>query len=102
MPDYYKRELPQLQLSIERATEDVPNDGRFYLVRQGKIIADFPTEKSALKEYSKILEEIGFQPQEIKGKKMTPSEEWLESYFYAKEMYWGESHKYTEKGGPGR
>jgi len=102
MSDYYKRELPQLQLSIERDTENVPNDGRFYLVRRGKIIADFSTEKSALKKYREILEEVRFQPQEIETKKMRPSEQWLESYFYAKEMYWGESHKYTEKGGPGR
>ena len=102
MSDYYKRELPQLQLSIERHTKHVPNDGRFYVVRRGKIIADFPTEKSALKKYREILEEVGFEPQEIETKKMTPSEKRLESYFYAKEMYWAESHKHTEKGGPGR
>lgn len=102
MSDYYKRELPQLDLSVERDTENVPNDGCFYLLRRGKIIADFPTEKSALKKYREILEEVGFQPQEVETKKLTPSERWLEDYFYAKEMYWAESHKYTEKGGPGR
>jgi len=102
MSDYYKRELPQLELSIECATNNVPNDDRFYLLRRGKIIADFSTEKAALKKYKEILDEVGFQPQEIETKKMTPSEERLESYFYAKEMYWAESHKYRETGGPGR
>lgn len=102
MSDYYKRELPQLELSVERATKNVPNDGRFYLVRRGRIIADFATEKSALKRYREILEEVGFERPEIEAAKVTPSEEWLESYFYAKEIYWAESHKYTEKGGPGR
>jgi len=102
MSDYYKRELPQLELSIERATEDVPSDGRFYLVRRGKIVADFPSEKSALEKYREILEEVGFQPYEIETKRMTPSQERLESYFHAKEMYWAESHKHREKGGPGR
>ena len=102
MSDYYKRQLSQLEVSVERATENVPNDGRFYLLRRGKIIADFPSEKSALKKYREILEEVGFQPREVEADKRTPSEEWLESYFYAKEMYWAQSHKYTEKGGPGR
>lgn len=102
MSDYYKRELTEVGLSIERATENVPNDGRFYLVWRGKIIGDFSTEKLALRRYKEILAEVGFKPQEIKEEQITPSQERLEQYFYAKEVYWTESHKFREKGGPGR
>ena len=102
MSDYYKRELPEVGLSIERATENVPNDGRFYLVWRGKIIGDFSTEKLALQRYKEILAEVGFQPKESKGERITPSQESLDQYFYAKEIYWAESHKFREKGGPGR
>lgn len=102
MSDYYKRELPRVELSIERATENVPNDGRFYLVWQSKIIGDFSTEKLALQRYKEILAEVGFEPEETKREQISPSQEWLDQYFYAKEIYWGESHKFQEKGGPGR
>lgn len=102
MSDYYKRELTEVGLSIERATENVPNDGRFYLVWRGKIIGDFSTEKLALQRYKEILAEVGFKPQETKSEQVTPSQEWLDQYLYAKEIYWAESHKFREKGGPGR
>lgn len=101
-PDYYKRELPELELSIERGTENVPSDGLFYLVRHGKITGDFPTERLALKRYKEILEEIGYQPKQAEGKLISPSQEWLDNYFYAKEIYWSDSHKHRGKGGPGR
>ena len=102
MSDYYKRELPRVELSIERATESVPNDGRFYLVWRGKIIGDFSSEKLALQRYKEILAEVGFEPEETKGEQVSPAQERLDQYFYAKEVYWAESHKFREKGGPGR
>lgn len=102
MSDYYKRELPKVGLSIERATENVPNDGRFYLVWHGKIIGDFSTERLALQRYKKILAEVGFEPEETEAEQVSPSQEWLDQYFYSKEIYWAESHKFQERGGPGR
>ena len=102
MSDYYKRALPEVELSIERATENVPNDGRFYLVWRGMIVNDFSTEKLAPRRYNEILNEVGFQPKETKGEHITPSQERLDQYFYAKEIYWAESHKFRGKGGPGR
>lgn len=43
----YRQVLPGLQLSIERYTPDVPDDGAWYVLREGDQIGRFRSLKSA-------------------------------------------------------
>lgn len=98
----YRRFVPGTGLSVERHTENVPHDRRFHLLKDGEIIRSFTSERKAVESLRKLLDEIGYEPPPTEEKSLSPQEEDLEQYFYAKEVYWGESHKYQEKGGKGR
>lgn len=99
---FYRRELPQIDLSVERGTDRVPNDGKFHILRDGEVLESFKLEKTAVARFREIAQEIGFSPEGSKAKPTNAFEEDLDHYFDAKELYWGESHKYADKGGPGR
>lgn len=100
--EFYRREIPAINLSLERCTGNVPNDGMFYLVHDGRTLGHYRTEREALARFREVVEEIGYQPEPQEAQPLTPAEENAEHYFYSKEMYWGESHKHREKGGPGK
>lgn len=98
----YRRFVPGTGLSVERHTENVPHDRRFHLLKDGKIIRSFTSERKAVESLRKLLDEIGYEPLPMEEKSLSPQEEDLERYFHVKEVYWGESHRYQEKGGKGR
>lgn len=99
---FYRRSVPETGLSVERHTENVPHDGRFYLLKDGEIIRGFTSESKAVESLRELLDEIGYEALPPGEKTLSAFEEDLERYFRAKEMYWGQSHKYQEKGGKGR
>lgn len=47
----FKQAMPSLQLSVERGTPDVPDDGRFHVVVAGQIRFSSPSERHALSFY---------------------------------------------------
>lgn len=98
----YRRFVPGTGLSVERHTENVPLDRRFHLLKDGEIIHSFTSERKAVESLHRLLDEIGYEPPPIEERSLSPIEEDLEQYFRAKEMYWGKSHRYQEKGGKGR
>ncbi|MFQ6127046.1 MAG: hypothetical protein ACE5R6_20920 [Candidatus Heimdallarchaeota archaeon] len=99
---FYRRFIPETGLSVERHTENVPHDRRFHLLKDGEIIGSFTSESKAVEGLHKLLDEIGYESPPSEEKPPSPFEEDLERYFYGKEVYWGESYKYQEKGGSGR
>lgn len=46
--------FPVAGISLERATENVPDDGRFHLLVNGKIIGSFRSEKQAQGCYQEL------------------------------------------------
>jgi hypothetical protein len=97
----YRHIIPQLNLSIERNTAKVPNDGRFYIVREGQIIESFRSIKKAEEKFRQLVKDSGYKPKVSPTKPRTAADEELERYLDAKELYWAESHKYRGKGGKG-
>ncbi len=89
-------------LSVERSTLNVPDDGKYYLLDEGRILAAFPSKKQAVARFRQLLKERDYRPPDFEPKKPNASELDLEEYFYAKEMYWGRSHRHAAKGGSGR
>ncbi|MFQ5827091.1 MAG: hypothetical protein ACE5IA_07015, partial [Dehalococcoidia bacterium] len=70
----YKRYIPDLDLSIEKNTESVPRDGKYYLVRNGQIEKAFGTLKKAEIEFRKALAELGYKPKTLEKQVKSPAE----------------------------
>ena len=50
----FRQSLPAANLSLERATENVPDDGRFHLLVNGGIVKSFRHERAAQAEYQAL------------------------------------------------
>jgi hypothetical protein len=60
----YRQVLPDLDLAIERFTENVPDDGRWYLLRGGEIAGRFSSLKAAQGAWREIVQRSGWKPPE--------------------------------------
>jgi hypothetical protein len=60
----YRQHLPALDLSIERFTEAVPHDGRWYLLRAGDELGSFRTLNEAKRAWADVLDQAGWKPPE--------------------------------------
>jgi hypothetical protein len=68
-----RRYVPGLDFSLERGTDLVPDDGRYYIVRNGAVIASFRSERAAVGRYKEMIAEAGGYPaQQESG--LTPEE----------------------------
>lgn len=63
--DPYKQVLPDLELSLERYTENVPADGGWYLLRAGEQIGRFRSRKEAMEAWKSALREAEWKPPEL-------------------------------------
>jgi hypothetical protein len=99
--DNYKHYIPDIKLSIERNTRDVPNDDCYYIVRDGKIIDKSRTLKKAKEVFDKMVKESGFKPKVERDGSKDLKDYALDQYFLAKEVYWAESYKHRGRGGKG-
>lgn len=63
----YRQRFPALALSLERGTEDVPDDGRYHLVVHGEVVESFPRERPATTAYEemrrRLIAETGWTPE---------------------------------------
>lgn len=96
----YVQQLPPLELSIERYTENVPGDGAWYVRRRGEIVGRFKSQKAAKAAWDEIISESGWEP----SKRELDPEEVLrrESQMRDDERfhdYWNSSHKFRVRGG---
>ena len=82
----YKQYIPDLQLSIERGTDAVPDDGRFYVLRAGKVLKGFGSLKKAQELYKGIIQESGYKPPEKERALHGDVDRYLDS----KSLYWAE------------
>ena len=96
----YRHSLPALDLSIERNTNLVPPDGKFYIVHKGTVIANFPTKKKADERFYEMVKESGYKPEPIAEKVIKEGSN--ERYLRSKDLFWAEGPKYKSKGGHGR
>jgi hypothetical protein len=97
----YRHFIPELSISIERNTARVPNDGKFYILRDGEVIDTFRIIARAEARFRQLLKESGYKPEVSPTKPRSVVDEKLERYLDAKDLYWAESYKYRAKGGKG-
>lgn len=56
--DRYRQAIPRLQLSIERGTESVPEDGCFHVVLKGTEVFASASMREAEREYRQIRDDL--------------------------------------------
>ena len=97
----YRQYIPDLNLSIERATEAVPDDRKFYVIQDGKILKGFRVLKQAQEFFKQLVKESGYKPKVAEEEQRTAAQENIDRYLESKDLYWGESYKYRGGGGRG-
>lgn len=98
----YKHYIPDLKLSIERNTKDVPNDDYYYVILDNEIIKKSKLLKKAKEVFDQIVKESGFKPKIERSRNKASRDHELDRYFLAKEIYWAESYKHRGGGKGGR
>lgn len=58
----YRQHLPDLDLSIERYTDSVPNDGAYYLLRAGEQLGRYRSLKAAQAAWKELIAASGWRP----------------------------------------
>lgn len=59
-----KQYVPGLGISLERGTDEVPNDGRYHVTRNGEVVASFRSQSAALRRYKELIAEAGGYPKQ--------------------------------------
>lgn len=95
----YRQAIPAIGLSLERYTGAVPDDGYYYVLKDGEVKGRFRTLRQAQAKYKELLAASGYQPPPLQPRKVDPSREAVERYMDELEAYWGDSHKHTHRGG---
>lgn len=101
MPESYKHFVPHAGLSIERYTDAVPKDGKYYLIRNGEITHVFKSRKLAEQRFREMLKEMDYTPEPTAAATRTQGEMHVERYLDAKDMFWATSYLHRSRGGRG-
>jgi len=96
----YRRSLPQINLSIERNTDKVPCDGKYYLFKDGVILKIYCSKAKADEHFKKIVDESGYKPPKVEPSNQT--NEALDRFLSDRIIFHAEGAKYRGKGGRGR
>jgi len=99
--ELYRQATPAIGLSLERATDRVPEDGFFYVLLKGEIKGRFRAKSKALSLYKSLLEQSGHKPQPVQAS-VDAARENVERYLDELESYWSDSHTHRKRGGKGR
>lgn len=95
----YRQTIPAISLSLERYTAAVPDDGYYYVLKDGRVEGRFRTLRQAQARYKELLAASGYQPPPVEAKEVDPAKEAVERYMDELEAYWGDSHKHARRGG---
>lgn len=101
MPSRFRYTAMGTTLTVEKCTENVPDDGRYYLLDDGQALETFSSRKKAVARFRELLKERGYQPPEWEPNEVNPFDETLRGLDVAKEVYWHYASRYRT-GGKGR
>lgn len=95
----YRQSIPDIHLSLEYCTDSVPQDGHYYVLRDGQIEGRFRTLKEAQVRYKQLVAESGHVgPGKLAKADHRPPQE-IEQFLDRLQDYWADSHKHTRRGG---
>jgi hypothetical protein len=100
----YRQYIESANLSLEQGTENVPDDGLYYVIFDGNIVFSHKSFKEAAKNFNSLkadyVQELNKNKRKVNSKELI-SKEVSYKTTYAKEQYWGSSHMFR-KGKPKR
>lgn len=102
----FRLAIPEAGLSIEQNTEHVPHDNKYYVLRDGAVVAGYQALKKAREKLQQLKDEVGFKPAaaaptpEGTGDELA-NREHIERLLDAASSYWSQSHKHRGGGGRG-
>ena len=103
MTEYYKQTIEGFDLSLERGTDTVPKDGKFYILYKKSIVFSSKSLPETRKRFKQILLELGYNPKKRKKLKDINVKNFIEkeresTFFHYYYKFWDRSHKF-KKGG---
>jgi hypothetical protein len=97
---YFRQSMPPWGVSLQRATEEVPNDGFFHLLVSGQVVGRHKTLKRGQAAYSAALHELGYTPPERPEQpRANATHEAIERHLDELQEFWAGSHKHRRRGG---
>lgn len=107
MKGYFIQSIEDINASIERNTQAVPNNDRYFIIKEGKIIYSTMSLKRAQSKFQEVVMEMGYKPRP--PKKLTPEEikkaqtqQVLHKFFKDYDNYWDNAYKFRTGGKYGR
>jgi hypothetical protein len=97
----YRQYISEIGLSLEQDTPSTPQDGKYYLILNGKILGSYNSQKRATEAYRKIREKLGYKA--LKAQTRTKRKELIQAenmdrFFERYDSYWGSSHGFRKGG----
>ena len=103
-PQRYFLSATGTSISVQSFADEVPADGRYYLLKDFQILGSYKSKRAAINAFRKLLEKMGYESP-LKPTPVTSDEilqqEREEREFYRSELYWSNAYKYRD-GGKGR
>ena len=94
----YRYFMSALDLSIERHINQVPNDGKYYIVHKGNIVHSFRSRKRAEEIFYQLVKDSGYKRDTVAEENIDPAQEALERYALSKDIFWAEGSEYKGVG----
>ena len=103
MMAYYRRYIPAINLSLEKDSNNVPNDGKYHILHDGKVVAGFKNHKQADEYFEQLVKASGYKPPKATIDKHNSAQESIERYLDAKAVFYavGPIRKKGGRGGRG-
>ena len=84
----YRHSIPKLGFSIERYTDLVPGDGRFYVLHKGKIVKSYRSRSKAEEYLYQFVKESEYELKSVPIKIVDALNEDTSRYFRKKSTLW--------------
>lgn len=95
---YYRQVFPSAELSVERATDRVPNDGWYYVIQRDQVRGKFKAKYEALSLYRSLLSRT-WRPSMRSSESSAGKDAVIGAFMDELEWYWGGGHKPKQRGG---
>lgn len=103
MSGYFIQTIKDINASLERNTEAVPNNDQYHIIKEGKIVYSTRSLKRAQSKFQEVAMEMGYKPSP--PKKLTPAEikhtqteQVLHKFFKDYDNYWDNAYKFRRGG----
>lgn len=87
-------------VSVEKGTDAVPDDGRYHVLAEGKVVYSTSVLRKARERAKELAGRTDSTPCRVDASRLRQAlaREVADDEGWRKEIYWGDSHKFRRKG----